>query len=203
VGLYYFGCGYSTLLYRRRFAFDKNTIHGAFLLYMATTGESAILVHSVLHLGRALGLRVCAEGVETSEQLRFLQAIGNGGIMLKPTLEWDHAMRPTEVERIMSEQTSQRLQTAIDDHPNVGDIRGAGLFVGIELVKDRSTKEPMTAENLIGWLSDELLRRGVICRADDRLEPVIQLSPPLSIPQEDIDFIVDNIADVLNEMAKR
>jgi EAL domain-containing protein (putative c-di-GMP-specific phosphodiesterase class I) len=43
---------------------------------MEATGESAILVHSVVHLGRALGLRVCAEGVETPEQHRFLQAVG-------------------------------------------------------------------------------------------------------------------------------
>ncbi len=97
----------------------------------------------------------------------------------------------------------QRLMTSIGDHPNVGQIRGEGMFLGVELVKDRETKEPMTGENLVGWLSDELLRRGVICRADDRLEPVIQLSPPLNIPQEDIDTIVDTIADVLHEMAKR
>jgi adenosylmethionine-8-amino-7-oxononanoate aminotransferase len=97
----------------------------------------------------------------------------------------------------------QRLQSSIGDHPNVGEIRGEGLFLGVELVKDRETKEPMTGENLVGWLSDELLRRGVICRADDRLEPVIQLSPPLNIPQEDIDTIVDTIADVVHEMAKR
>lgn len=71
-----FGIGYSSLIYLRRFAFDKIKIDRSFLEYMETTGESAILVHSVVHLGRALGLRVCAEGVETSEQHRFLQAIG-------------------------------------------------------------------------------------------------------------------------------
>lgn len=71
-----FGTGYSSLIYLRRFAFDKIKIDRSFLEYMETTGESAILVHSVVHLGRALGLRVCAEGVETDEQHRFLQAIG-------------------------------------------------------------------------------------------------------------------------------
>lgn len=71
-----FGIGYSSLIYLRRFAFDKIKIDRSFLEYMETTGESAILVHSIAHLGRALGLRVCAEGVETSEQHRFLQAIG-------------------------------------------------------------------------------------------------------------------------------
>lgn len=71
-----FGIGYSSLIYLRRFAFDKIKIDRSFLEYMETTGESAILVHSIVHLGRALGLRVCAEGVETSEQHHFLQAIG-------------------------------------------------------------------------------------------------------------------------------
>jgi EAL domain-containing protein (putative c-di-GMP-specific phosphodiesterase class I) len=71
-----FGTGYSSLIYLRRFAFDKIKIDRSFLEYMEATGESAILVHSMAHLGRALGLRVCAEGVETAEQHRFLQAIG-------------------------------------------------------------------------------------------------------------------------------
>jgi diguanylate cyclase (GGDEF)-like protein len=71
-----FGTGYSSLIYLRRFAFDKIKIDRSFLEYMETTGESAILVHSVVHLGRALGLRVCAEGVESGEQHRFLQAVG-------------------------------------------------------------------------------------------------------------------------------
>lgn len=71
-----FGTGYSSLIYLRRFAFDKIKIDRSFLEYMESTGESAILVHSIAHLGRALGLRVCAEGVETEEQHRFLQAIG-------------------------------------------------------------------------------------------------------------------------------
>ncbi len=60
-----FGTGYSSLIYLRRFAFDKIKIDRSFLESMETTGESAILVHSIVHLGRALGLTVTAEGVET------------------------------------------------------------------------------------------------------------------------------------------
>ena len=71
-----FGTGYSSLIYLRRFAFDKIKIDKSFLESMEATGESAILVHSVVHLGRALGLTVTAEGVETDEQHRFLQAVG-------------------------------------------------------------------------------------------------------------------------------
>ncbi|MDB5590650.1 EAL domain-containing protein [Enterovirga sp.] len=71
-----FGTGYSSLIYLRRFAFDKIKIDRSFLESMEATGESAILVHSMVHLGRALGLTVTAEGVETPEQHRFLQALG-------------------------------------------------------------------------------------------------------------------------------
>ncbi len=71
-----FGTGYSSLIYLRRFSFDKIKIDRSFLEAMETTGESAILLHSVVHLGRALGLSVCAEGIETQEQHRFLQAVG-------------------------------------------------------------------------------------------------------------------------------
>jgi diguanylate cyclase len=71
-----FGTGYSSLIYLRRFAFDRIKIDRSFLESMEATGESAILVHSIVHLGRALGLTVIAEGVETKEQHRFLQAVG-------------------------------------------------------------------------------------------------------------------------------
>lgn len=71
-----FGTGYSSLIYLRRFAFDKIKIDRSFLESLEGVGESAILVHSIVHLGRALGMTVTAEGVETKEQHRFLQALG-------------------------------------------------------------------------------------------------------------------------------
>lgn len=71
-----FGTGYSSMIYLRRFAFDKIKMDKSFLDSLEETGESAILVHSAVHLGRALGLEVTAEGVETEEQHRFLRAVG-------------------------------------------------------------------------------------------------------------------------------
>jgi adenosylmethionine-8-amino-7-oxononanoate aminotransferase len=69
------------------------------------------------------------------------------------------------------------------DIPIVGDVRGAGYFQAIELVKDQDTKESFSDEEsewlLRGLLSGELFRHGLICRADDRGDPVIQLAPPL------------------------
>ena len=71
------------------------------------------------------------------------------------------------------------------DIPIVGDVRGDGYFHAIELVKDQETKEGFTHEEsewlLRGFLSGELYKRGLICRADDRGDPVIQFSPPLIV----------------------
>ena len=70
-----------------------------------------------------------------------------------------------------------------EDLPIVGDVRGAGYFHALELVKDKETKESFTDEEseelLRGFMSGELYKHGLICRADDRGDPVIQLSPPL------------------------
>ena len=80
---------------------------------------------------------------------------------------------------------------ALRDIPIVGDVRGAGYFHAIELVKDQETKETFNDEEsetlLRGFLSGELYRRGLICRADDRGDPVIQLSPPLIAGPEQFD----------------
>ena len=67
----------------------------------------------------------------------------------------------------------------------VGDVRGEGYFFGIELVKDKTTKETFSAEEsdrlLRDYLSPALWEAGLYCRADDRGDPVIQLAPPLTI----------------------
>ena len=69
------------------------------------------------------------------------------------------------------------------DLPIVGDVRGTGFFYAIELVKDKDTRETFTDEEserlLRGFLSNALFERGLVCRADDRGDPVIQISPPL------------------------
>jgi adenosylmethionine-8-amino-7-oxononanoate aminotransferase len=93
------------------------------------------------------------------------------------------------------------------DIPIVGDVRGAGYFMAIELVKDRETKESFDdaeSETLLrGFLSGELFRRGLICRADDRGDPVIQLSPPLIAGPEQFAEIESVLRPVLTEATDR
>jgi adenosylmethionine-8-amino-7-oxononanoate aminotransferase len=89
------------------------------------------------------------------------------------------------------------------DIPIVGDVRGDGFFHAIELVRDQETKEslehPEAEELLRGFLSGELYKRGLICRADDRGDPVIQLSPPLICDTEQFEEIVGVLRPVLEE----
>jgi adenosylmethionine-8-amino-7-oxononanoate aminotransferase len=89
------------------------------------------------------------------------------------------------------------------DLPIVGDVRGAGFFYSVELVKDKETRATFDADEcewlLRGFLSPRLLECGLICRADDRGDPVIQLSPPLVARQGEFDEIVRILGEVLTE----
>ncbi len=99
-----------------------------------------------------------------------------------------------------------RLET-LADLPIVGDVRGAGFFQAIELVKDQDTKESFDdreSEQLLrGFLSGELYKRGLICRADDRGDPVIQFSPPLIADTEQFEEIEAILRPVLTEAYER
>jgi adenosylmethionine-8-amino-7-oxononanoate aminotransferase len=89
----------------------------------------------------------------------------------------------------------------------VGDVRGAGYFHAIELVRDRDTKQSFDHQEseilLRGFLSGELFRRGLICRADDRGDPVIQLSPPLIAGPEHFEEMESVLRPVLEEATRR
>jgi len=93
------------------------------------------------------------------------------------------------------------------DIPIVGDVRGAGYFHAIELVKDQETQETFDDDEsevlLRGYLSGALYEHGLICRADDRGDPVIQLSPPLIADSEQFEEIGTVLRTVLTEASER
>ncbi len=95
------------------------------------------------------------------------------------------------------------LLEGLRDLPIVGDVRGAGFFQAVELVKDKETKEGFSddeSERLLrGFLSGELYRRGLICRADDRGDPVVQFAPPLISDTEQFEEIESIMRSVLTE----
>ncbi|HEY1277582.1 MAG TPA: aspartate aminotransferase family protein [Thermoleophilaceae bacterium] len=109
--------------------------------------------------------------------------------------------------REKEDEFRQMLEGLHEDLPIVGDVRGAGYFHALELVKDKDTKESFSdaesEELLRGFMSGELFRRGLICRADDRGDPVIQLSPPLICDTEQFEEIETVLRAVLTEAWER
>ena len=95
----------------------------------------------------------------------------------------------------------------LNDLPIVGDVRGDGFFYGIEMVKDKATRETFDdneSERLLrGFLSKALFDAGLYCRADDRGDPVIQLSPPLIVGPAEFDEMEQILRSVLTEAWKR
>jgi adenosylmethionine-8-amino-7-oxononanoate aminotransferase len=102
--------------------------------------------------------------------------------------------------------TSDAFRSTLErltDLPIVGDVRGDGYFFGIELVKDKATRETFSddeSERLLrGFLSQALFDAGLYCRADDRGDPVVQLAPPLVVDQSHFDEMEQILRTVLTE----
>ena len=106
------------------------------------------------------------------------------------------------VEHVREKQDVFRakLETLLE-LPIVGDVRGTGFFYALELVKDKETRatfDDAECESLLrGYLSPALFDAGLICRSDDRGDPVIQISPPLVAGEAEMDEIVGILGDVL------
>ena len=102
-----------------------------------------------------------------------------------------------------NEEPFRRTLSQLLDLPIAGDLRGVGYFFALELVKDKETKETFSQEEcawlLHDFLSPRLFERGLICRADDRGDPVVQIAPPLVAGQEQFDEIVGILGETLAE----
>jgi len=108
------------------------------------------------------------------------------------------------VEHVADQQdTFRAMLEQLLDLPIVGDVRGTGFFYAVELVKDKDTRASFDDDEcetlLRGFLSPRLFERGLICRSDDRGDPVVQISPPLVAGHEEFDQIVSILGDVLAE----
>jgi len=141
------------------------------------------------------------------ENAMFAHGITFGGHPVMCTI----ALKNIEImkrERILehvraNEEAFRRTLSQLLDLPIAGDLRGAGYFYALELVKDKETRRTFSDEEcewlLRGFLSQRLFECGLICRADDRGDPVIQISPPLVAGQAEFDEIVDILGRVLSE----
>jgi adenosylmethionine-8-amino-7-oxononanoate aminotransferase len=140
-------------------------------------GATSMFSHGITFGGHPVMCAIALKNIEIMKRERILEHVR----------EHEDAFRAT---------LSQLL-----DLPIVGDLRGTGFFWAIELVKDKDTRETFTAEEceklLRGYLSTALWDAGMICRADDRGDPVIQISPALVAGQAEFDEIVGILGEVL------
>jgi adenosylmethionine-8-amino-7-oxononanoate aminotransferase len=141
----------------------------------------------------------------------FLHGITFGGHPMSSAIalaNLDAFEREGILDNVRSNEGAFRgMLDSLRDIPIVGDVRGAGYFHAIELVKDQDSDEQWSDEEsetlLRGFLSGELYERGLICRADDRGDPVIQLSPPLIAGPEQFEEIEGILRPVLTEAHTR
>jgi adenosylmethionine-8-amino-7-oxononanoate aminotransferase len=96
-----------------------------------------------------------------------------------------------------------QLEARLGNHPNVGDIRGAGLFLGVEMVKDRDTRETLPYDaDILQWMTADMRAEGLILRNDGRGDPTTQLCPPLVITHEECDRVVDVLEQSFNKLGR-
>ena len=141
--------------------------------------ESAMYAHGITFGGHPVQCAIALKNIEIMKRERIVENVRDNGDAFRATL-------------------AQLL-----DLPIVGDLRGTGFFYALELVKDKETREGFShevAETLLrNFLSPRLFEKGLICRADDRGDPVVQISPPLIATQDEFDKITGTLGEVLSE----
>jgi len=152
-------------------------------VYAAFDNETAMYSHGITFGGHPVGCAIALKNLEIMERDGIVTGVA-------------------EQEESFRTQLETLLELDI-----VGDLRGTGYLWAIELVKNKETRETFTdqeSETLLrGFLSPQLFEKGLICRADDRGDPVVQISPPLVARQEEFGQIVGILGEVLTEAWKR
>jgi adenosylmethionine-8-amino-7-oxononanoate aminotransferase len=152
-------------------------------VYDAFKSELAMYAHGITFGGHPVGCTIALKNIEIMKRERIVEGV---------------AEREAEFQSCLE---------SLLDLEIVGDVRGAGYLWALELVKDKETRETFTDEEsetlLRGFLSTALFEHGLICRADDRGDPVIQLSPPLIAGPEQFAEIESILRGVLTEAGER
>jgi adenosylmethionine-8-amino-7-oxononanoate aminotransferase len=145
--------------------------------------ESSMYAHGITFGGHPVQCAIALKNIEIMKRERVVEHVDDTGDTFRDTL-------------------AQLLEL-----PIAGDLRGTGFFYALELVKDKETRETFTHEEceslLRGFLSPRLFEKGLICRADDRGDPVVQISPPLIATQHEFDEITGILGEVLSEAWQR
>src|SRR4029079_18667917 len=104
-----------------------------------------------------------------------------------------------ENARTVGEHLKNRLLELQEHQPLIGEVRGMGLMLGVELVRDRQTKEPASGETV--ELLERCKNRGLIIGKGGLYGNVLRIKPPMCLSKDDADFIVDCLNEVMTEIA--
>lgn len=102
---------------------------------------------------------------------------------------------------VVGEYLKQGLRELQTSHSVIGDVRGLGLFIGVELVRNRETLEP--ADNEASLVAERMKERGVLLSTDGPFHNVIKIKPPLVFSQADADFLLSRLDSVLGDSSNR
>jgi 4-aminobutyrate aminotransferase-like enzyme/Ser/Thr protein kinase RdoA (MazF antagonist) len=105
--------------------------------------------------------------------------------------------RLQENARAVGAHLLARLYELADRHQVIGDVRGLGLFLGVELVRDRETRTP--APRVAGYVAERMREAGVLLSTDGPDHNVLKIKPPMVFSRRDADHLADTLAEVLSE----
>ncbi len=97
----------------------------------------------------------------------------------------------------VGDRMREGLRPLVDRYPIVGDVRGSGLFLGVELVRDRETLEPATEE--ASFISNRMREHGILLGTDGPFHNVVKIRPPMQFSESDADFLVATMDKILAE----
>jgi 4-aminobutyrate aminotransferase-like enzyme len=168
--------------------------------------EAQGVVPDIVVLGKPIGNGYPLGAVVTTPEIaasfdngmEFFSTFGGSTVACAVGLE---VLEVVESERLQDHAREvggallARLRASLGDHPLVGDIRGSGLFLGIELVNDRATREPATAEaaDVINRMRD----RGILIGTEGPFGNVLKIRPPMPFTVDDAHLLVQTLLESL------
>jgi 4-aminobutyrate aminotransferase-like enzyme/Ser/Thr protein kinase RdoA (MazF antagonist) len=99
--------------------------------------------------------------------------------------------------KMVGDYLKNGLKALMNDFQIIGDVRGPGLFIGFELVKDRSSLEPATDQ--ASYLANRMRDKGILMSTDGPFNNVLKIKPPMVFSKPNSDFLLESIASVLKE----
>ncbi len=149
-------------------------------------------------LGAVVTTRAIADAFDNG--MEYFNTFGGNPVSCaigKEVLQIIKDERLQENALVLGNYLKQELTALSKEFPIIGDVRGHGLFLGFELVKDRMTLVPAAAQN--SYLANSMKERGILMSTDGLYHNVIKIKPPIVFNQQNADFLLENLQKVLKE----